>query len=115
VAHEALDVGAADERDVVAELLGIEIGQPAAVLMLFLGHFHEHLGGGWVSVHQGMGKTGIGARIVILAGDGERQKFLFGEVGKALHGKSSSRQKQTLESFQSMVQTCRRITGKTHL
>jgi hypothetical protein len=33
-------------------LLGFsEIEQPAAMLVLFLGHFHEHLGGGRVGVH----------------------------------------------------------------
>jgi hypothetical protein len=59
-----------------------------------------------------MGKTSVGARIVILAGDGERQEFLFGEVGKALHGKSSSRQKMTLETSRIMIHPRWRITAK---
>ena len=86
VAHEALDVGAADQRNEVAELLGIEVGEPAAVLVFLFRHFHENLGGGGIGVHQRMGKPCIGAGIIVLARDCEGKEFLFGEFGEALHG-----------------------------
>jgi hypothetical protein len=48
VLHEAAHVLAADERDVLAEALPIELDQPAAMLVLLLRQLGEDLGGGRV-------------------------------------------------------------------
>ena len=46
VLDEAAHVLAADQRDVLAELLAVELDQPAAVLALLAGHLGEHVGAG---------------------------------------------------------------------
>ena len=113
VAHEALHVAAPDQRNEITILLLIKLGEPAAVIMFLFRHLHEDLGGGRVGVHEGMGKPGIGARIVVLAGDGEGQYFLFGEVGEAFQDRVSPLIRSLiLESFQTMVQPIIRIIPK---
>ena len=64
---------------------GLEFGEGAAVLVFLFRHLDEDLGRSRVGLHQRMGETGIGAGIVVLAGDDQCQDFLFGQVGKALH------------------------------
>ena len=83
---EALDVLAADQRQVFAEFLAIEIDQHAAVAYLLLRHLVEDLGGGRVVIAQPHGKAAVDAAVLVLGGDGERKDFLLGEIGKALHG-----------------------------
>ncbi len=85
VLDETLDIGTADQRDEITELLLVKLGQPAAMLVFFFRHLDEDLGGGRIGVHQRMSKAGIGAGVVILARYGEGDQLLFGEVGKALH------------------------------
>ncbi len=83
---EALDVLAADQRQVLAELLAVEIEQPGAVGDLFLRHLVEHLGGGGELLAQALGEAAVDAAVLLLVGDGQRQNFLFGQVGKSFHG-----------------------------
>ena len=105
VAHEPSYVAAPDQRHEVAEFLLVEIGEPAPVLVLLLRHFHEHLGGSRIGFHQRMGKPRISARVVVLAGNRQRQQFLLGEVGEAFQEcPHPLLQGATLESFQTMVQ-----------
>ena len=53
---------------------------------LFFRHLVEHLGRGRKLRAQAFGKAAIDAAVLFLIGDGERQHFLFGQVGKSLHG-----------------------------
>jgi hypothetical protein len=56
------------------------------VAHLLLRHLVEHLGRGGVFLAQPLGEAAIDATVLLLVGDGEREDFLLGEVGKAFHG-----------------------------
>ena len=86
VVDEALDVLAADQRQIFAEFLPVEVVQHGAVVHLLVGHLVEHLGGGGELLAQAFGKAAVDAAVLLLVGDGERQHFLLGQVGKFLHG-----------------------------
>src|SRR5689334_22377088 len=90
VIDEAGDVVAADQRDEIAEFLAIGFGQPAAVLVLLLRHVGKDQRRGREAVAQGIGEGGVGAGVVILARNRERQQLLLGQFGKGLHAHSSS-------------------------
>ena len=77
---------AADQRKIVAELLPVEVEQHGAVMHLLLRHFVEDLGRGWELLTQAFGKAAINAAVLFLVGDGKRQHFLFGQVGKLFQG-----------------------------
>ena len=83
---EALDVLAADQRQVFAEFRPVELEQHGAVAHLLVRHLVEHLGRGRIFLAQPFGEAAIDAAVLVLVGDGEREDFLFGEVGKAFHG-----------------------------
>jgi hypothetical protein len=85
VLHEALDVLAADQRQVVAELGTIEIEQHGAMVHLLFRHLVEDLGGGGILGAQSFGKAAVDPAVLLLVGDGEREDFLLGKLGKALH------------------------------
>jgi hypothetical protein len=78
VLDEAGDVMAADQRDEVAELAAIGLGQAAAMLMLLLRHVGKDQGRCGKALAQRVGEGGVGARVVVLAGDRQRQQFLLG-------------------------------------
>ncbi len=80
--QKAFDVLAADQRQVLAELLPVEVVEHGAVMHLLLGHLVEHLGGGGELLAQAFRKAAVDAAVFFLVGDGERQDFLFGQVGK---------------------------------
>jgi hypothetical protein len=82
---ESLDVLTADQRQVVAELRPVEIEQHGAVVHLLLGHLVEDLGRGGVLLVQALSKSAIDAVVLLLVGYGQREDFLFGELGKAFH------------------------------
>ena len=84
--HEALDVLAADQRQIFAELLAVEVVQPGAVGDFLVRHLVEHLGGGGKLLAQPLGEAAIDAAVLLLIGDGQRQHFLLGQVGKSFHG-----------------------------
>src|SRR5437762_3216475 len=77
---------AADQRQVFAEFRPVEVEQHGAVAHLLLRHLVEDLGGGRIFRAQPFGKAAIDAAVLVLVGDGKREDFLFGELGKALHG-----------------------------
>ena len=83
---EALDVLAADQRQVLAELRPVEIEQHGAMAHLLVRHLVEDLGRGRICLAQSLGEAAIDAAVLVLVGDGEREDFLFGEIGKAFHG-----------------------------
>src|SRR5262245_10985722 len=84
--NEALDVLAADQRQVLAEFRPVEIEQHGAVAHLLLRHLVEDLGGGRIFLAQPFGKAAVDAAVLVLVGDGKREDFLFAELGKAFHG-----------------------------
>src|SRR5262249_49949630 len=85
VAHEALHVLPANQRQVLAELCPIEVVQHAAVLDLLARHLLEHLGRARILRPQPVGKAVVDAGILLLAGDGEGEDLLLPQIGKALH------------------------------
>ncbi len=78
VVDEALDVLAADQRQVLAEFLAVHVEQHGAVAHLLVGHFVEHLGGGGKRLAQALGEAAVDAAVLVLVGDGEREDFLLG-------------------------------------
>ena len=98
VLDEAGDVVAADQRDEIAEFLPVSLGQPAAMLMLLLRHVEEDQRRGREALAQRIGEGRVGAGIVVLARDRERQQFLLGQFGKRLHDFPPS--SNSLELFQ---------------
>ena len=83
---EALDVLAADQRQVVAELLAIEVvsawcggvTSSSAISSNTLAEAGKLLA-------QALGEAAINAAVLVLVGDGERQDFLLGQIGKSFH------------------------------
>ena len=63
-----------------AELLPVQVQQPAPMLILLRHHIGEHLCGAGIGFPQPLGDVGIDARVLLLAADGERQDFTFGQV-----------------------------------
>jgi hypothetical protein len=89
VLDEVTHVLAADQRQVLAEFLAMEIEKARAMLDLLIGHFVEHFRGRRKLCTQAFGEAAIDAAVLLLVGDGEGEDFLLGEVGKAFHGRSS--------------------------
>ena len=81
--HEALDVLAPDQRQVVAEPPLVEIDQHVAVAHFLLGHLVEDLGGGGKIVAQSHREPAVDAAVLVLGGNGQRQDFLLGEIAEA--------------------------------
>src|SRR5262245_3446105 len=82
---EALHVLAADEWQVIAELRPVEVEQHGAVAYLLVRHLVEHLGGGAILLAEALREAAIDAAVLLFVANGERQNFLRGEVGEALH------------------------------
>src|SRR5229473_2787975 len=83
---EALNVLSTDQGDMFAELLAVEIEQAMTMLVLFIGHSHEHPCRSRVGLAQHLSKIIVGAIVLFLKGHGERQKLLLGQLRKVLHG-----------------------------
>ena len=77
---EAAHVVAADQWDVLAELLLIELDQAAAVIAFLAGHLGEDIGRGRVVLTQAFGDVLIDAAVLFLVGDGQSEDFAFGQV-----------------------------------
>ncbi len=86
-----LHVLAADQRQVFAEFLPVEVDTACVRWRdLLVRHLVEHLGGGGKLLAQAFGEAAVDAAVLLLVGDGEREDFLLGQVGKAFHGRSLS-------------------------
>ena len=77
---------AADQRQVFAEFRPVEVEQHGAVAHLLFRHLVEDLGRGRIFLAQPFGEAAIDTAVLVLVGDGKREDFLFGQVGKAFHG-----------------------------
>jgi hypothetical protein len=88
VLDEALDVLPADQRQIVAELLAVEVVEASAVGDFLVRHLVKDCGGGREVCAQALGESAVNSAVLFLVGDGERENFLFGQVGKSFHGES---------------------------
>ncbi len=84
-ADEAAHVLAADEGDVLAEFLPVELDQTVAVLVFLFRHALEHFGGGGVVLAHRFGVVGVDAGILFFVADGEREDLAFAEFGEIFH------------------------------
>ena len=66
-------------------LRAVEVEQHGAVAHLLVGHLVEHLGGGRELLAQSLGEAAVDAAVLVLVGDGEREDFLLGQIGKTFH------------------------------
>jgi len=85
VLQEAADVLAADQRNVLAELLLVQLDQPAAMLALFRPHFGEQVGAGGIIVAQALGDIGVNTAVLFLVGDRQGKDFAFGQLREVPH------------------------------
>jgi hypothetical protein len=58
------------------------------VVHLLLGHLVEDLGAGGVLLAQALSKSAIDAVVLLLVGYGQRENFLFGELGNRMATRS---------------------------
>ena len=89
VLDEAFDVLAADEGNMLAELVPVEVDQHPPVSALFLRHLVEHLGGSRILVPQPMGVIQKYPRMLLLQRDRQGHNLLFFKVGELFHGRSN--------------------------
>ena len=75
--QEALYVLATDHRNVVAELLAIEIEQAMAVAILLLRHGGKHPSCPGICLTHGFREIIVGAAVLLLECNGKRQQFLL--------------------------------------
>src|SRR5262249_2653102 len=78
--NESLDVLAADERQVLAELRAVKLEQHGAMAHLLVRHLVEHLCRGREVLAQSLRKAAIDAAVLLLIGDGERENLLLGQI-----------------------------------
>ena len=83
---EAADILAPDQRDVLAELVPVQLQQAAAVVAFLSGHFVEHRGAAGIVVPQALGDVGVDATVLFLVGDRQGEDLAFGQVGEIAHG-----------------------------
>jgi hypothetical protein len=82
---EALHILPADQRDVVAELLAVEIEEAVTVAVLLLRHRGEHPRRSGIVLAHRIREVAIGAAVLLLQCDGKRQQLLPGQVREVLH------------------------------
>src|SRR5207248_10923125 len=75
----------ADQRDVVAELLAVEVEEAVTVAVLLLRHRGEHPRRSGVALAHRIRAIGIGTAVLLLEIDGERQQLLLRQIRKVLH------------------------------
>ena len=85
--QEALDVLAADRRQMRAETLLVEFEQPVAMAALLLGHLLEDLGRVRIALGEVFGKGHVDAAVFLLGRDRNGQHFALGQIGEILHGR----------------------------
>ncbi len=81
---EAFDVLAADQRDVLAELLLVELNQAGAVLRLLRLHLLEDHGAGGVGFAQAVGEIAVDAPVFFFERNRQGQNLALGELIEVL-------------------------------
>ena len=72
---EAAHVVAADQRNMLTELLAINLDEPPPMITLLPSHFGEHIGAGRVVLPQALGDVGVDTTVLLLVGDRQRETF----------------------------------------
>ena len=85
--EEALDVLAADRRQVRAEALLVHFEQPVAMAAFLLGHLLEQLCRVRITLGEVLGEGHVDAAVLLLGGDRDRQHLALGQIGEILHGR----------------------------
>jgi hypothetical protein len=67
---------------VLAETLAVELEEPAAVLVLLVGHAHEDAGRRRICLAQALCELAVDAAVLFLILDGEGQHLAIGQIGK---------------------------------
>ena len=88
-ADEPLDVLPADQRDVLAELLAVQLDQPVPVPVFLDRHVAEHLRRCRIAVAQAVRVALVNALILLFEGDCERKDLLLRQIREILHRPSS--------------------------
>ncbi len=90
---ESLYVLAANQRNVIAEALLVEVDQALAMPGLFGLHVLEHFRGGGVGVAQTVGEVAVHAGVLFFELDREREDLLLAEIFEAFlgHDRGSSK------------------------
>jgi hypothetical protein len=83
---ETLDVLAADQRDVLAKLLAVQLDEPVPVAVLLLAHLVERGGGLGVAGLEPLGKVAVNAGVLLLQGDGQGKHLLLAQALERSHG-----------------------------
>ena len=81
--HPAAHILPANERNVIAEFLDVEIDQLTAMLALLGRHIGEDMRAGGIIVPQALGEVGVDAPVLLFAADRQRKNLAFAEVGEA--------------------------------
>ena len=84
-AQKSFDVVPANRREIAAEARLVHLQQHVAVAFFLLRHFLEELRRFRIASGEIFGKTHVDAAVLLLAGNGDRQHFPFGQVGEISH------------------------------
>src|SRR5438874_13275678 len=80
---------APDQRDVVAELLAVEVEEAVTVAVLLLPHSGEHPRRSGIALMHRIREVSIGTAVLLLESDGERQQLLLRQIREVLHRPAS--------------------------
>ena len=83
---EPLDILAADQRNMLAELLLVKLQQAMAMAVLFAAHLLELRGGDGIDGLQSLGEIVVNAGVFFLQGNGQGQDFAFAQALEGSHG-----------------------------
>ena len=91
---------AADQRNHLAKAAAMQVDQLLAVAIFLDGHAVEHCRRGRVIGAQALGIAAVDVPVILFGRDGEREDFLFRQIGKpAAGGKGGQHESTNLELF----------------
>ncbi len=83
---EPFDIMSSDQRDVLTELLAVQLDEPVPVPILLAAHLVEDCGCGGVVSLEPLRKVAVNAGIFFFEGNGQGQNLLLAEALKGSHG-----------------------------
>src|SRR5438045_2756086 len=78
--HESGDVLPANERDVLAKTLPVELDQAGAMAGLFFDHVLEEFRGGGVLAAQPVGEVAVDASVLLFERDSQREDLALRQI-----------------------------------
>src|SRR5580704_5575991 len=87
--EKAFHVLPADQRDVVAELLAVEVEEAVTVTVLLGRHRGEHSRRSGIALARRIREVAVGTAVLLLESDGERQQLLLRQIREVLHRSAS--------------------------